>query len=317
MIARGLNRTLIFRDHRDRREFIERLAKGLQKAGSQCYAWVLMPNHLHLLLCNGNESLSELMRRLLTGYAVYFNHRHKRCGHLFQNRYKSILCQKDSYLLELVRYIHLNPVRAGMIPRSEMLDKYPWSGHSVLVGIIKHGWQAKEEILACFDKKEGRAVSKYRDYIKDGWAMGERRELTGGGLVRSAGGWKNVLAAPKAKAYMQGDERVLGESKFVDEVLKKSDAKMKKCHELCKAGWNIERLVQRVCKIFNLEQEEIKKRARGNRRSQARSLIAFWGYYELRIKGRELARYFNISQSALSESIERGRELAVGKSLTD
>jgi len=308
---------VIFRDQRDRREFIERLAKGLQKAGSQCYAWVLMPNHCHLLLRNGSESLSELMRRLLTGYAVYFNHRHKRSGYLFQNRYKSILCQKDIFLLELVRYIHLNPVRAGMIPSMKKLDKYPWSGHSVLVGASQQGWQAKDEILAYFDKNESRAVSKYCEYIEAGWARGERKELTGGGLVRSAGGWKNVLEAQKAKEYLQGDERILGESAFVDEVLKKAEEKIKTCQELRKAGWNIERLVQRVCKIFNVEQTEIRKRARGNRRSQARSLVAYWGYYELRIKGRELAEYFNISQSALSESIERGRELAVGKSLTD
>ncbi|MBU2498278.1 MAG: hypothetical protein KKE57_05210 [Proteobacteria bacterium] len=86
------------------------------------------------------------MRRLLTGYAVGFNRRHKRHGHLFQNRYKSIVCQEDTYLRELVRYIHLNPVRAGIVSDIGELNRYPYSGHSALMGRYKRRWQDVEYV---------------------------------------------------------------------------------------------------------------------------------------------------------------------------
>jgi REP element-mobilizing transposase RayT len=105
--------------------------------GTRILAWVLMDNHAHVLLFSGNSGLPKFMRRLLTGYAVWFNRRHQRLGHLFQNRYKSIVCEEDQYLLELVRYIHLNPVRSHMVGNMEELDRYRWSGHGVLVGKVR------------------------------------------------------------------------------------------------------------------------------------------------------------------------------------
>jgi REP element-mobilizing transposase RayT len=92
-----------------------------------------MNNHVHLLFFSGQPGISTFMRRLLTGYAVWFNRRHRRSGYLFQNRYKSIVCEEDAYLLEPVRYIHLNPIRSLIIKTIEELDHYRWSGHSVLV----------------------------------------------------------------------------------------------------------------------------------------------------------------------------------------
>jgi putative transposase len=114
VIARGIARREIFLADADRDDFLKRLADILMESKTACYAWVLIPNHLHLLLRTGTTPLSSVMKRVLTGYAVGFNRRHNRQGHLFQNRYKSILCQEEPYLLELVRYIHLNPLRAGL-----------------------------------------------------------------------------------------------------------------------------------------------------------------------------------------------------------
>jgi len=102
------------------------------------YAWALMTNHAHILLRSGLAGLPKFMRRLLTGYAITYNHCHKRHGHLFQNRYKSIVCDEDSYFLELVRYIHLNPLRARQVKDISKLDRYCWCGHCVLMGRIKH-----------------------------------------------------------------------------------------------------------------------------------------------------------------------------------
>ena len=115
IIIRGIERKKIFYDDADRDNFLERLCLVLTQTETLCFAWTLIPNHLHLLLRTGGVPIATVMRRLLTGYVVSFNKRHQRHGPLFQNRYKSILCQEDLYLLELVRYIHLNPLRARLV----------------------------------------------------------------------------------------------------------------------------------------------------------------------------------------------------------
>ena len=138
VMARGIERRKIFWDDKDRSSFLERLALILEETQTQCYAWALIPNHFHLLLRTGPTLLSKVMRRLMTGYAVTFNKRHKRSGHLFQNRYKSVVCEEDPYLLELIRYIHLNPLRAGLVEDLKELDKYPWTGHSAILGRRKN-----------------------------------------------------------------------------------------------------------------------------------------------------------------------------------
>ena len=125
IIARGIERRTIFNDDEDRDAFTDRLGTILDQTGTECYAWALVPNHFHLLLRTGSTPIALVMRRLLTGHAISFNRRHRRSGHLFQNRYKSILCQEDACLLELVRYIHPNPLRAKMVADMDALDKYP------------------------------------------------------------------------------------------------------------------------------------------------------------------------------------------------
>lgn len=117
VIARGIGRREIFTDDKDRQSFLDRLGGILGETNTECFAWALIPNHFHLLVRTGLAPLSQVMRRLLTGHAVVFNRRHRRSGHLFQNRYKSVVCEEDPYLLELVRYIHLNPLRAGIVKK--------------------------------------------------------------------------------------------------------------------------------------------------------------------------------------------------------
>lgn len=124
VIVRGIERRKIFLDDEDRLNFISRLTLVLEATQTICHAWAMLDNHVHLLLMPTIQPLSRCMRKLLTGYAVSFNHRHKRSGHLFQNRYKSIVCDGDAYLMELVCYIHLNPVRAKMVPDMQDLTSY-------------------------------------------------------------------------------------------------------------------------------------------------------------------------------------------------
>ena len=128
-----------------------------------------------------------VMRKLMTGYAVNFNLRYKRVGHLFQNRYKSVICQEEPYLLELVRYIHLNPIRAGLVSGLENLASYPWSGYRVLMGMEKCSWQEVEEVLGRFGRTFGEARRKLRKFMREGAGQGKRPELMGGGLIRSLG----------------------------------------------------------------------------------------------------------------------------------
>jgi putative transposase len=170
VIARGINRQRIFRDDPDKRNFLDRLSALLKDSGIKCYAWAVLDNHFHLLLRSGPVPISTLMRRILTGYAVSYNLRHERSGHLFQNRYKSILCQEDAYLLELVRYIHLNPLRVKIAADMDQVDTYPFCGHGVLMG--KHGneWQDTDYILGRFGKRVSEARGRYRQFVDKGSA---------------------------------------------------------------------------------------------------------------------------------------------------
>lgn len=120
-------------DNADKLEFLRRLGENLVRSQVQCLAWAIMSNHYHLLIRVCAKPLAKLIAPLLGGYAGYYNRSHQRSGYVFQNRYKSILVDEESYLLELIRYIHLNPMRAKILSALEELDKYPWTGHAGLV----------------------------------------------------------------------------------------------------------------------------------------------------------------------------------------
>lgn len=138
--ARGIEKRRIFLDDSDRGVFLGRLGPNLSKWHLRCLAWALMPNHFHLLLISDSGDLPSFMRCLLTGYSVYFNERQKRVGHLFQNRYKSRVISKEAYLREVIRYIHLNPIRSGLVGTLKELGKYPWTGNWQIMGGDDSGW---------------------------------------------------------------------------------------------------------------------------------------------------------------------------------
>ena len=134
VIALGNERKNIFSDDDDYAEFLERVKRSVLETGQKCLAWSLLPNHFHLLILRGKRPLSDMMRRLMTGYVGYFNRKYRRAGHLFQNRYKAILCEEEEYLLELTAYIHLNPLRAGLAKHYRELSNYKWCGHGEIMG---------------------------------------------------------------------------------------------------------------------------------------------------------------------------------------
>src|SRR4030042_314908 len=216
LMIRGIDRTLIFRNDEDRESFLDRLGAILMGSSTPCYAWSLLSNHGHFLFRTGKIPIARVMRKLLTGYAVTFNRRYRRHGHLFQNRYKSILCEEDAYQQELVRYIHLNPLRAGLVNDLRELGSYAYSGHSVLVGKKNRSWQDRDYVLRYFGQTEREAKRRYVSFVSKGIEEGSRPDLVGGGLLRTVGGWKGLEDLRDSGERVRGDERILGGSRFVE-----------------------------------------------------------------------------------------------------
>jgi len=310
IIVRGIERRKIFYDDNDRDNFLDRLGNILTDTQTACFAWALIPNHLHLLLRTGVTPIATVMRRLLTGYAASFNRRHRRHGQLFQNRYKSILCQENPYLLELVRYIHLNPLRAGLVSDLKKLDKHPYCGHGVLMGKKKNDWQDTEYILKIFNSKYSIARRYYRQYVKKGIAQGRRPDLMGGGLIRSSGGWSIVKALRKSAIRIKGDERILGDGDFVEKVLNEARESLERKYTLEEQGHDFAWLVKRVAMLLNLEPKDVLARGKYKQSVKARGLLCYWGTRELGMTTVDLAKKLKLAQPTISQSVMRGRKIA-------
>ena len=302
VIVRGIGQSAIFKDDRDRKDFLTRLESLLQETSTSCYAWALMNNHVHLLLRSGLSPLSSLMRRLLTGYAKYFNRRHNRSGHLFQNRYKSFLCEEEPYLLELIRYIHLNPLRVGAVKTMDELATFPWSGHSTLLGKHKREWQETEFVLHLFHERQTIARKAYLSFLEKGIALGRRSDLTGGGLIRSAGGWVAVQSLRKSKEHYASDERILGSSDFVSTVLKQANEQYEK-----KRLFDMETLIMFVCEYLHIDKSLLLSPVKQGQVARARSLIAHIAFNVLRLTGVSIAGSLGLSPSAVSKLAAKGR----------
>jgi len=341
IMARGIERREIFKDDQDRQSFLERLAVILEETQTQCYAWALIPNHFHLLLRTSLTPLSKVMRRLMTGYAVTFNKRHKRSGHLFQNRYKSIVCEENPYLLELIRYIHLNPLRAGLVKDLKELDKYPWTGHSAILGKKKNplvpcpspknrftplncsegapkgiqlgpekpkkylAEKTIEDVLLHFGDTLKVARRRYRQFVKQGVEQGTRPDLQGGGLVRSAGGDKRTLLRRKREERELSDERILGSGDFVGKILAESNEiyEMKTRNRI-----SLDDLILKVATNVDLDMEDLKSSKRNRKVSYARAVISYLAVNQLRCSASEVARKLRISGMGVGKCVDRGKK---------
>ncbi|MCD6585690.1 MAG: transposase [Desulfobacteraceae bacterium] len=308
IIVRGIERHKIFRDDHDRDNFLKRLGDLVIETQTQCFAWALIPNHFHLLLKTGQVPVATVMQRLLTGYAIGFNRRYCRSGHLFQNRYKSILCQEDVYLKELVRYIHLNPLRAGLVPDLATLDGFRFVGHSYLMGKRKNGWQSTDSVLAFFGDHISSARRRYRGYLKKGIALGRRSDLVGGGLVRSAGGWAAVRSMRKNGAFLKSDERILGDSDFVDTVLSDAQEAMQRKYALAARGIDLNYVVVVVSDLFSIHSEDIVGPCKQRDIVKARMLVCYWAVRELGLSMTEVAGKLGISVSTVSVAVKKGAQ---------
>ncbi|OGW61326.1 MAG: hypothetical protein A2V83_00370 [Nitrospirae bacterium RBG_16_64_22] len=309
VIARGIERRRIFFGPVDYEAFLRRLGTVLHETGTVCYAWALMPNHLHLLLRTGKTPLPTAMRRILTGYAGEFNRRHRRHGHLFQNRYKSVLCQEDPYLLELVRYIHLNPQRSGLVSEVQGLAQYPYCGHGALLGRRRIGWQDTAYVLRLFGHSQADARRRYLQFVKEGERQGRRPELTGGGLRRSLKGWE-VPGKKSRSLRMASDERILGEGDFVLETLKAAEERLTRQAALRRKGYDLERLLDEASARLSVAGRRILSRSRERQAVRARDLFSYWAVREIGQTGVAVARFLGVSPAAVSLAVTRGEKIA-------
>jgi len=292
VIVRGVERQDIFLGDDDRHFFVQRFSSLLEKTGTVCFAWALLSTHFHLLLCPRKVKLAFFMRRLLTSYAVTFNRRHNRSGHLFQNRYKSIVCDQDEYLLELVRYIHLNPLRAGIVADIDQLEGYPWSGHAALMGKAQMTGQDIDSVLNLFGKRANEARRRYRLFVQDGVGQGKRGELAG----------RPVVNREQGSAHAS-DPRILGDSEFVTTL-----QQLGNLGQRIKTSLPLSIIADLVACRLNVPVRALAGRSRASAVVNARAvtchLSILAGY-----SAAEAGRFLDMSRYGASTAAERGKKM--------
>ncbi|MEE9905955.1 MAG: transposase [Chlorobium sp.] len=304
VMVRGIEGNSIVTDDDDRRFFVSRLGKVATATGTGIYAWALMTNHAHILLKSGPVGLSTFMRKLLTGYATWYNRRHKRHGHLFQNRYKSIVCEEEPYFLRLVSYIHLNPYRAGLVGSLDDLERYPWSGHAVVMNRIRHEWQNRAYVLDYFGRRESLARKEYREFVAEESGRGRQPELTGGGLIRSIGGWSELKSLRTRQQRQFSDERILGGGEFVKEILDEADSVVKdRLPAIAVTAEAEDRLLQ-ACEGEGVNVQALQSGCRRRECSELRKRLALEYVLELGMTYAGAARMLGISAAAVNRIVK-------------
>lgn len=273
IISRGNNRKRIFQSHDDHLKFLRLLERQKSKLPFYLYAYCLMPNHVHLLAEMQDDPLSRVMHGLLTAYSQYHNRKYRKVGHLFQGRYKAILCQSDRYLAELVRYIHLNPVRAKMVSRPE---EYEYSGHRAYLGQDRSGLVDVEPVLRHFGAKKQRAVELYKQFVNAALRQQSQQEY-----------------------YLAAEGRMLGDEEFLDQVkhrigdyLGRRDKQVRKP--------NLKAILHAAEKTSGLKREDFCTRSKSPKLVMVKEAVIVLGY-QRGIGNRELAEALGLDPSAVSK----------------
>jgi putative transposase len=282
VITRGNRRQGVFLDEKDFERFLIYFSDSKTRHVFHLYAYALMKNHLHLLLEVEDVPLSRIMQTLLFRYTRYFNRRHGETGHLFQGRYKAILCDKDAYLLELVRYIHLNPVRAKVVKEPEA---YRWTGHLSYLGrggaddLIDEAF-----VLDQFSGKRSLGRRRYRQFVREGISSGHEE-----------------------KYYRVKDQRYLGEDSFVERIEKDRKGLRSWVYEVPLAAISEETSI-----AIGITREKLYSMRRDREGARGRGIV---GYLARKISGHgvnEIAAHFGRSPVTISEGIKRVEDLQRG-----
>ncbi|HCL80864.1 MAG TPA: hypothetical protein DHW81_01105 [Nitrospiraceae bacterium] len=262
VITRGNQRQKAFKHEDDFRKYLEALAKYKEKYGFALYAYVLISNHVHLLVETGEVPLSKILQGINQSYTMYYNKRYRTVGHLFQGRYKAILCDRDDYLLALLKYIHLNPMRAKIAAPGE----YEWSSHSSYVGReSKDSFVDAEKVLKLFSENKTAARKLYRAYMED-----------------------TAVSIEKEDVYATVDQRILGDEEFVERVREKSAGSIK--GQKRARAYSLPEIAEAVEEIYWVGLKEIRQRGKARRLTAAKKMISLvaseYGY-----KNKEVAEY--------------------------
>lgn len=242
VILRGNAGHDIFFDTRDRNRFFFLLQEGIEKYDHRIHGYCLMTNHIHLVIQVGDVSLSRIMQNVSFRYTSYVNHRLKQAGHLFQGRYKALLIDADSYLLQIIRYVHNNPVRAGMVIIPE---DYPWSSHNVYLGNSSVPWLTTDWVLSQFSMNKKQAIELYCKYVLAGQNEAQRKEFYRGNV----------------------DGQVLGEDHFVERVFAKAS-------QTISGSPTLEEVLQAVCKQYGIGEDDLSSGSRQKWITEPRSVAA-------------------------------------------
>ena len=275
VITRGNQRQKIFYDDGDRAKYLEILSRLKHTYSFRIHAYVLMLNHVHLLLETGAVALSRVMQRLSSGYTQYFNRRHRLAGHLFQGRYKAILCDKDSYLLELSRYLHLNPVRAKVVNDPA---EYPWSSYG---GYVRESqgkkWLDTSDVLNQFSRKVSDARKLYRKFVLEALGEGHREEY-----------------------YEALDGRFLGDREFAEDI--KAKTEIPGCVRI---KIRSEAFLKAACGVLNTTREEVTGGGKERERVRAREAICYVGRTRTELSVKSLAEVLGVDATCVSRSVSR------------
>ena len=205
----------------------------------------------------------------------------------------------------MVRYIHLNPLRAKIVRDLEALDEYKHAGHSAIMGKIDRPWQDINEVLGRFSDKRRQAVRSYREFVAGGVKQGRRPELAGGGLLRSSGGWTGVLELRKGREKYRSDERVLGSSSFIEDILNEYEKDEKRKSKQIK----LDTLITRITKDMNVKKDSLAGGGRNRLIAKTRGVLAYVWLRHLGRSGYQLASALGVSSQSLyaaSNRIESG-----------
>jgi hypothetical protein len=212
-------------------------------------------------------------------------------------------------LLELVRYIHLNPLRAGVVKELKQLESYGYCGHAVLMGTTNYGWHHKNHILKYFGQTKSQASKEYASFVAEGLGLGRQPNLVGGGLLRSVGGWSSLKAHRREGTRIKGDERILGSGDFVEKVLERAGEELEQRTRFHASGISLDSLVSSVADHYGLEAEKLMIASKEPRVVKARSTLCYIAVRKLMLSGKQVALKLNISPSAVSKAIRRGESI--------
>ncbi|MBI5055935.1 MAG: transposase [Nitrospirae bacterium] len=279
VIIRGNQRQKIFRDEKDYRKYLEILSGYKKQYHYRLFAYVLMNNHVHLLLETKDIPLSKIQQGINQRYTMYFNRKYKTVGHLFQGRYKAILCDKDRYLLSLTKYIHYNPVRAKM---TKLPEDYKWSSHRNYSGRIKDDLIEVDQVLRMFSEDKTQARRLYREFMGEG------------------------INIKKEDVYRTVDQRILGDESFVEKISDKTEERIKEKRK--KHEHTLEGITKAVETVLGITIKQMREKGKDREISLGRKLMSLaaneYGY-----KGRDVSRYLRKDPSIITRYLKERNNL--------